>query len=423
MARLSWAAELAPAMARAVASSKRLDDVETSATEECLECSCGFTCGTPTAMQKHRGRCSLDARSLPATPHHREESSEPMMSRSLTTTPGETKRAQLRHASSSVQSYKTQLRRQGSDGTLYCPCGFTCGTAMAWEKHQLRCELQNELPNQPSAPASAPRRPKAMTDPLGSVGPEQPAPALPPAPAKNNGPAKRKTLRLLLVRHGESANRTTSNKCPDPGLSEKGHRQAAALAERLREFEKEAAAGHLRILCSPMLRCLETIRPALELLPALPHGSCICHGACYEHGCAGRSFPGTAADEIVERFPQFLATGFTPESTWDYRGKSDKESSEECAIRAKSVVHMLRQSMEELWQSSNGSSPVLILVGHQTLGDLLCHLLLEGDCKEWQYGTPKYKFKNASISELHVNPNGQVTSKDISSDYHVLGIR
>ena len=25
---------------------------------------------------------------------------------------------------------------------------------------------------------------------------------------------------------------------------------------------QEAAAGHLRILCSPMLRCLETIRPA-----------------------------------------------------------------------------------------------------------------------------------------------------------------
>lgn len=408
MARLSWAAELAPAMARAVASSNRGPGL--SDTEECLECSCGFTCGTPTAMQKHRGRCSLDARSLPATPHHREESSDqPLMSRSLTTSPGE-KRAQLRHASSSVQSYKTQLRRQGSDGTLCCPCGFTCGTAMAWDKHQLRCE-QNDLPNQPAA--SAPRRPKALTDPVGVVRSSQAAPST---------SAKRKTLRLLVVRHGESANRTTSNKCPDPGLSEKGHRQAAALAQRLLEFEKEAAAGHLRILCSPMLRCLETIRPALELLPALPHGSCICHGACYEHGCAGRSFPGTPADEIVERFPQFLATGFSAEG-WDYQGQSDKESSQECAIRAKSVVRMLRQSMEELWESSNGSSPVLILMGHQTLGDLLLHLLMEGDCKEWQYGTPKYKLKNASISELHVNPNGQVTAKDISSDYHMLGIR
>lgn len=418
MARLSWADQMAPAMARAVASSKRLD---MSDTEECLECSCGFTCGTPTAMQKHRGRCSLDARSLPATPHHREESSEqPAVSRSLTTSPGDHKRAQLRHASSSVQSYKTQLRRQGSDGTICCPCGFTCGTPMAWDKHQLRCQLK-ELPNQPSeAPAapeaaSAPRRPKAMTDPGGSMAGAATVPS--------RG-VKRKTLRLLVVRHGESANRTTgSPKCPDPGLSEKGHRQAAALAQRLQEFEKEASAGHLRILCSPMLRCLETIRPALELLPPLPHGSCICHGACYEHGCAGRSFPGTPADEIVERFPQFLATGFTAESGWDYRGGSDKESSEECATRAKSVVQMLRQNMEELWESSSGSSPVLILVGHQTLGDLLLHLLLEGHCKDWQYGTPKYKLKNASISELHVNPSGQVTAKDISSDYHVVGIR
>jgi len=264
-----------------------------------------------------------------------------------------------------------------------------------------------------------------MTDPgtaWAPVGQTTPsATAKPKTPKVPKG--ERKALRLLLVRHGESANRTSSNKCPDPGLSEKGHRQAMALGHRLEEFQKEASSGHLRILCSPMLRCLQTIQPALDLLPPLPHGSCICHGACYEHGCAGLSFQGTPADEIVEGFPRFVVTGFNAENAWDYKGSNEKETSPECAARAKRVLELLHQSMQELWDVSDAVSPVLIFVGHQTLGDLLLHLLLENSSEDWQYGTPKYKLKNASITELLVTPKGQVTAKEISSDYHVVGLR
>lgn len=55
--------------------------------------------------------------------------------------------------------------------------------------------------------------------------------------------------------------RTSTSKCSDPGLSEKGLRQAHALGQRLSDFQEDAAAGRLVIMCSPMLRCLQTIEP------------------------------------------------------------------------------------------------------------------------------------------------------------------
>jgi len=88
----------------------------------------------------------------------------------------------------------------------------------------------------------------------------------------------RSSLRFLLVRHGESANRGSTSKCPDPALSPKGQRQAEALADRLAgEMQKVAAVGDLQIWCSPMLRCLQTIKPTMDVLD-LPQSKCICHG-------------------------------------------------------------------------------------------------------------------------------------------------
>ena len=57
---------------------------------------------------------------------------------------------------------------------------------------------------------------------------------------------------IYLIRHGEAAARWGSH--PDPGLSELGRDQAAAVAETLSEF------GIERIVSSPMARCQETGR-------------------------------------------------------------------------------------------------------------------------------------------------------------------
>ena len=55
---------------------------------------------------------------------------------------------------------------------------------------------------------------------------------------------------IMLVRHGEAAASWGAHK--DPGLSETGHQQAAAVAEELSYF------NHEQIITSPMRRCRET---------------------------------------------------------------------------------------------------------------------------------------------------------------------
>ena len=76
---------------------------------------------------------------------------------------------------------------------------------------------------------------------------------------------------LLVVRHADAGNKR-SWKAPDllRPLSAAGHRQAEGLVVRLEDYPVE------RILCSPSLRCIQTVQPLaadrfleIELLPAL----------------------------------------------------------------------------------------------------------------------------------------------------------
>jgi len=63
---------------------------------------------------------------------------------------------------------------------------------------------------------------------------------------------------IYLVRHGEAAAGWGDH--PDPGLSDKGHGQAEAVAKRL------AGLGANNITCSPMQRCRETALPFARTL-------------------------------------------------------------------------------------------------------------------------------------------------------------
>ncbi|CAE7678374.1 unnamed protein product, partial [Symbiodinium sp. CCMP2456] len=337
------------------------------ADEEFLSCKCGFTCGTPKALEKHQqrgcsasevkqGRCLGRSQTTAFTPSAGRWS-QPMvrkeLSDSLHKRPGAElgnllssdcgqamplfERPKLQHSRSDAVSSQTLSRREEGrsadvdDSHLTCGCGFTCGTPSAMDRHQRRCSLDVR-----SAPASPAAVDKAFDVQLRRrFGSELQAPVVDKAACSHNlEEAEGKTgssLRFLLVRHGESANRGSASKCPDPALSTKGQRQAEALADRLvGEMQKVAAAGDLQIWCSPMLRCLQTIKPTMDVLD-LPKSKCICHGACYEHGCAGLSFEGTPAAIIEEQFPNFRFTGFNSRSLWDYSGSNDKETSEECA--------------------------------------------------------------------------------------------
>eukprot|EP00439_Symbiodinium_sp_Y106_P064932 s767_g10.t1 len=183
------------------------------------------------------------------------------------------------------------------DSHLTCGCGFTCGTPSAMNRHQKRCSLAVR-----SAPASPAAVDKAFEVQLRKRFGSEPSAAVVDKAAfsriaEEAEAETRSSLRFLLVRHGESANRT---------LSCTTHRNPVA------------AVGDLQIWCSPMLRCLQTIKPTMDVLD-LPQSKCICHGACYEHGCAGLSFEGasafwrrsTPAAKIEEQFPNFQFMGST----------------------------------------------------------------------------------------------------------------
>lgn len=70
--------------------------------------------------------------------------------------------------------------------------------------------------------------------------------------------------RLYLVRHGEPTGSWGVSPDPDPGLSELGHAQANAAAERL--LERKPAA----IVTSPLRRAAETAAPLSRLMGLVP---------------------------------------------------------------------------------------------------------------------------------------------------------
>jgi probable phosphoglycerate mutase len=71
-------------------------------------------------------------------------------------------------------------------------------------------------------------------------------------------------MNIYLVRHGEASARWTES--DDPGLSDRGHEQAAATAqELLQQLEPD-----IRLLSSPLRRARETAVPLAEALGVEP---------------------------------------------------------------------------------------------------------------------------------------------------------
>lgn len=225
--------------------------------------------------------------------------------------------------------------------------------------------------------------------------------------------AEPRPLRLLLVRHAQSANKRRASgeeASKDPGLSDLGHQQAKDLADRLRDF----LSGHrvdvrsgLLVVSSPMLRCLLTIQPTVEQLGLSP-GCCLCHGGCFEYGCAGTAFAGSLQEEIAANFPDFLPVGFRDDGHWDYHGSNKKEEDSEFVARGERIAKWLRGDAAAQLRAptGHGSMPTLILVTHQTLGDLLCHLLIEGTAERWEYGSLRHRLQNAVGTEIFLHPGG-----------------
>ena len=74
-------------------------------------------------------------------------------------------------------------------------------------------------------------------------------------------------MELILVRHGEPAWEADGRGRNDPNLTERGHRQAQAVARRLADPDDLPALGPVDLLLvSPALRAQETAAPIAEAL-------------------------------------------------------------------------------------------------------------------------------------------------------------
>lgn len=225
--------------------------------------------------------------------------------------------------------------------------------------------------------------------------------------------------RLLLVRHAQSANKGRQAGQvaeADPGLTDLGQRQAEALGRRfgidLAEEGAEECARGLAIVCSPMRRCLLTVRPAVRRLQ-LPAEACLCHGGAFEFGCAGLQRSGSTVDEICAGFPEFRPVGFNDHGAWDYQGHSAKETEPECRARAERLVEWLLSQTEAF--------RTIVLLSHQTFSDCVCQLLVDGTAANWAYGDIKYKLGNAAVTEVLLAPDGSASVVAQNDGRHLRG--
>jgi len=254
-----------------------------------------------------------------------------------------------------------------------------------------------------------------------------------PRPLSRNSPgpirslsSKDDIIRLLLVRHAQSANKALKpgqKASANPALTDVGYDQSEALGARLSSElgrHTNKADGGLLIVSSPMRRCLLTIQPTVQKLRLGP-GAVLCHGSCFEFGCAGNAYAGCRFDSIADEFPEFSPVGFNQKGLWDYRGDSDKENEAEARLRGIRIVEWLRIDalalLEKLpREASTSTPPTIVLCSHQTISDLLCHIMVEGSADSWSYGEIKYPLRNASMTELLLQPSTGRATHGIPDD-------
>ena len=184
-------------------------------------------------------------------------------------------------------------------------------------------------------------------------------------------------IQIVLIRHGESLNNIIYDEIrarfgadaegevveaeegkmrhPDPGLSDRGTKQAQRLGRFFGAgFDKalnpisKASVVPWQVWSSPMRRALVTTR---EMILAMGHQEVAVRvhpelyesGGCYEHGSG---LPGSTKSEISAEFPDFVCESGMEEG-W-YHGKSSMETSDEFMSRMDRIAAWLRVQQQHV---------------------------------------------------------------------------
>ncbi|MFN7875265.1 MAG: histidine phosphatase family protein [Pirellula sp.] len=111
---------------------------------------------------------------------------------------------------------------------------------------------------------------------------------------------------LILIRHAQSENnaKDEAERVPDPGITELGHEQAKHLIPCFHRLAPEL------VYCSPFLRTIQTLRPAIDSLGMAPviHPEIYEQGGCYAGHLVGQREPrpGMSRKEIADLCPGWI---------------------------------------------------------------------------------------------------------------------
>lgn len=147
---------------------------------------------------------------------------------------------------------------------------------------------------------------------------------------------------IYLIRHGQSANNAQSEhlRVSDPGLTEVGEQQAAALAAWFASHPVDF------LYCSPFLRALETARPLAEIkqLPVRVRADLFELGGCYSGHEVGkkRGEPGLGLSQLRAGYPNWQIDTSIAETGWWGR---DFETRDEGRARAHAVAQWLSSEL------------------------------------------------------------------------------
>jgi broad specificity phosphatase PhoE len=218
---------------------------------------------------------------------------------------------------------------------------------------------------------------------------------------------------LYLIRHAQSHNNALPDereRICDPPLTELGHRQAEILAGHLAGVQL-GSTGHgcvTRLLCSPMLRALQTARYLEQAIGVTPEVWVDIHehgGIYLDHG-EGRvvGYPGQTRQQLQAQFPSYLLPAEITDRGWWHAGYEELWA---CQGRAIKVANELRQR--------TGGHECLVMVTHGTF--LTCLLkallnLLPGD-GIW------FLHHNTGVSYLHLGAEARVNVRYLNQVEHL----
>lgn len=214
---------------------------------------------------------------------------------------------------------------------------------------------------------------------------------------------------IYLIRHGQSANNAQSEelRVSDPGLTDVGQQQAAALAAWFDQHRVDY------LYCSPFLRALETARPLADAkqLPVQVRADIFELGGCYSGHEVGkkRGEPGLGLSQLRAAYPTWDIDTSIAETGWWGR---DFESCEQAIARAASVAQWMTSELATL----NG---IHVLVIHADFKRLLLEAMFsESELSAQQIDLAGVPLYNTGISYIELQ-QGRWSLSGFNSTEHL----